>query len=80
VTDSLTSLKEALELGLFSEAYNRTKLPKLTYASRHPSRSGRADFTVWDESLRWSRDLELTSIWKRGDDSLEVPDEAAYLN
>jgi hypothetical protein len=74
-TDSLIKLKEDLALGQFSEFYNRGNSPKLGYAQRNERGSGRADFTVWDEALRWNRDLELTSIWEREDDFPRIPDE-----
>jgi len=65
---SLTPLKEALALGQFAQLYNQRNTPKLTYARANPAGSGGADFTVWDETESWNRDLELTSVWEREDD------------
>jgi hypothetical protein len=74
-SDELTELKEGLELGQFAEICNRTNIPRLVYAARNAPRSGRADFTVWDETLTWSRDIELTSIWDNDDDFPRVTDK-----
>jgi hypothetical protein len=73
-TEFLTRLKEDLALVQFSEIYNPTNSPKLKYAARNLAGPDRADFTIWDESMEWSRDLELTSVWEREDDFPKVPD------
>jgi hypothetical protein len=67
-TASLIELKEALALGQFAQLYNQENTPKLTFARANPAGSGGADFTVWDETESWSRNLELTSVWEREDD------------
>ncbi len=64
----IVELRQALELGQFAQVYNQTKTPKLIYARANAPKSGGADFTVWDETLSWSRDLELTSVWGRKED------------
>ena len=77
-TKNFTRLKEALELGYFTELYNATgNGPKLVWARANARGSGHADFTVWDQNKRWSRDLELTSacvervwVWTHG--SLDI--------
>jgi hypothetical protein len=66
--DHLMQIKEALQLGQFAQLYNQTNIPKLIYACKHPPHSGHADFTVWDETQSWKRDLELTAVWARDDD------------
>jgi hypothetical protein len=64
----LKLIKEPLELGLFVDRYNVTGRPSLAYARQNPSGSNRADYTVWDDSVSWSRDLELTAVFERWDD------------
>lgn len=54
-------------MGQFAQLYNLTNSPKLIYARANPCGTGRADFTVWDGTQAWSRDLELTSLWERED-------------
>ena len=79
-TPALIELKEALALGQFAQLYNETNTPKLTYARANPARSGGADFTVWDETESWNRDLELTSIWEREDDFPRSTDEETRMS
>ncbi len=74
-TEALTRLKEDLALVQFFEIYNRTNSPKLKCAARNPAGPDRADFTIWDESREWSRDMELTSVWEGEDDFPKVPDK-----
>ena len=74
-TSAITELKEKLELGLFAQFYNETNTPQLIYARANPRGSGGADYTVWDETQTWSRDLELTSLWEREDDVPRYTDE-----
>jgi hypothetical protein len=64
----LKAIKEPLELGLFVDRYNVTGRPSLAYARQNLSGSNRADYTVWDDSMSWSRDLELTAVFERWDD------------
>lgn len=72
---ALVEIKEALELRQFAELYNQINTPKLIYARANPRGSGRADFTVWDNNQKWSRDLELTSLWEREDNLPRYTDE-----
>ena len=72
---ALMEIKEALELGQFAELYNQTNTPKLIYAQANPPGSGRADFTVWDDTQNWSRDFEVTSLWEREDNFPQYTDE-----
>ena len=72
-TPAVIELKEKLALGQFAQFYNQTNTPKLTFARANPRGSGGADFTVWDETQSWSRDLELTSLWEREDDFRATP-------
>jgi hypothetical protein len=72
---SIVELKEALALGQFAQLYNQTNTPKLIYARANAPKSGGADFTVWDETQSWCRDLELTSVWGREDDFPRYADE-----
>jgi hypothetical protein len=72
---TLVEIKEALELGQFAELYNQTNTPKLIYALANPPGSGRADFTVWDDTQNWSRDFEVTSLWEREDNFPQYTDE-----
>jgi len=68
IDPTLKELKESLELGFFAELYNSlSNTPKLLYASHNPDQNDRADFTVWDSSRTWSRDVESTSFWREGD-------------
>ena len=64
----LKAIKEPLELGIFVDRYNVTGRPSLVYASRNPSGSDRADYTVSSDSLSWSRYFELTAVFERWDD------------
>ena len=73
---ALIALKEKLALGQFAELYNQNNTPHLTYAQPNPTRSGHADFTVWNETQSWSRDLEITSLWEREDDFPRYADES----
>jgi hypothetical protein len=62
--EGCTRLKEALELGYFTDLYNISgNAPKLVWARANARGTGHADFTVWDLNKRWSRDVELTSAW-----------------
>ena len=74
-TPVLIELKETLALGQFAQFYNQANAPKLTFARANPRGSGSADFTVWDETQSWSRDLELTSLWEREDDFPRYADD-----
>jgi hypothetical protein len=74
-TPALIELKEKLALGQFAQFYNQTNTPKLIYARANAPGSGGADFTVWDETQSWTRDLELTSVWGREDDFPRYTDE-----
>ena len=80
----LKPIKEPLELGLFVDAYNGTEKPSLIYAAENPAGSDRADYTVFDESLAWSLDLELAAIFERWDDFPKTPvpndTSATYVN
>jgi hemerythrin superfamily protein len=44
------------------------EIPVLAAIRQNPSGGDRADYTVWDDSMGWSRDLELTAVFERWDD------------